>query len=635
MPHHKVSSKSGIFTPKLMRAFAPLVLLLTLVVGSLPTAHAVGPTVSVSSPTEGAVHKDAVTLSATVGADTQGVTFKVVGPMVSTTFAEDTTAPYSVSWDSTAGLNKLDYTITAVARSAGGSTTSAPVKIKLDNAPFPDRVIVVGDSVTQQAFDPNADGTFSYTANAPTVANRGVFAAAGWAVPQVQDTVNNYSIFRWPERLVVAMGLNDASTLAGDGWNTDDLNRFRTLINTPQSNTCVVLVLPGHAATGSTPWFSQWATEIDQARADLTQLATERPRTMLIDWQTVIDQNPQYMDEDGIHLLTPNTNPDQDLALAAQGQIAAVEPAAAAARQEFYWNGAAQCESPSATFQPPAGGAPVVGSVPLAVTATKTQSVQFKVDGVNIGSPVTSAPFQLNWDSTTMPNGSPMLNGNHTITAVSTSQVGSHTATVTVNVQNPPLPGTVEVVGDSITFQAVWYHGFLPTAPASAGLDVHAWLGWKVQDVQSHVTEKAAQRWPETLIIALGTNDSAVVAGGDGWTQADLQHFRTLINTVHPATKIALVLPGYGLGINPAHAAQQDLAKQALTALATERPHTIVVSWQDKITADPSIMDPDGIHLKWEDYTKPDGTPDRRVTAHAAGVRQQLYWDAWQFALQN
>jgi hypothetical protein len=273
-------------------------------------------------------------------------------------------------------------------------------------------------------------------------------------------------------------------------------------------------------------------------------------------------------------------------------------------------------------------------------------SVQFQVDGQNIGSPVTQAPYQLDCDTTTMPDGTPTTNGTHTITAISTKASGApHTATKTVNVQNPPLPGTVELVGDSITFQAFWYHGFLSTAPDQAHLDVWSWLGWQVPDVQPHVTQQAALRKPETLIVALGTNDSSVLTqyGQDGWTQADLQRFRTLINTVHPDTKVALVLPGYGPGINPAHAAQMDLAKQQLTALAAERPHTIVVSWQDKIDADPGIMDPDGIHLITEEYNNPDGTPAlnadgtraKRVVKHAADTRQQLYWDAWQLALQK
>lgn len=616
----------------------------------MTTVQAAGPTVSVTSPVANSTQSGTITIQASAGTGTLGVQFKINGVNLGT---EDTTAPYTSNWDtkfapkSSGGSSdtiNIDYNITAVARGTGGSTTSTPVKVKLYNTtPISGTTIVVGDSVSQQAFDPNADGTFTYTANAPTPESyRRVFAHMGWTVSDVQTTTSNYAIFRWPQKFVVAMGLNEAGTMfGGDGWTSADLDRFRTLINTSLSGTCTVLVLPGHGAGAD----AAWAAEIDEARAALVQLATERPRTYTVDWQPVIDQHPEYVDEDGIHLLTPYTTPAEDLAAASQDKMNPVDPVAADARQNFYWNAAAQCDAPSATFQTPANNAKVEGTVSLAVNTIGAPSVQFKVDGQDIGSPVTGTPYQLNWDTTTMPNGTATTNGTHTITAVSTNFTGSSTTSITVNVQNPPLPGTVELVGDSITFQSFWYHGFLPTAPDDAHRDIYAWLGWQVRDVQAHVTEKAAQRWPETLIVALGTNDSSVLTewGQDGWTPADLQRFRTLINTVHPSTKVVLVLPGYGAGVNPNHATQMDLAKQDLTALATERPHTIVVSWQALIDADPTIMDTDGIHLAWETYNNPDGTPAlnpdgtpaRRVTKHAADTRQQLYWDAWQLALQN
>ncbi len=73
----------------------------------------------------------------------------------------------------------------------------------------------------------------------------------------------------------------------------------------------------------------------------------------------------------------------------------------------------------------------------MAVTATAADnvavaSVQFKLDGNNLGSPVTSAPYQINWNTTTATNAS------HSLTAVATdtsNNTGSSTA-VTVTVSN-------------------------------------------------------------------------------------------------------------------------------------------------------------------------------------------------------
>ncbi|HLG91434.1 MAG TPA: IPT/TIG domain-containing protein [Acidimicrobiales bacterium] len=78
-------------------------------------------------------------------------------------------------------------------------------------------------------------------------------------------------------------------------------------------------------------------------------------------------------------------------------------------------------------------------SVVLSASASDPRgvhSVQFLVDGNPVGSPVTTAPYQLAWDSTTV------LNGAHTISAQATDQYGyTETATpVTVNVSNASQP---------------------------------------------------------------------------------------------------------------------------------------------------------------------------------------------------
>lgn len=91
------------------------------------------PTVGITSPSNGAtVSGTAVTLSANASDNVgvAGVQFKVDGNNVG---AEDTTAPYSVSWNSTTVLNG-DHTVTAVARdAAGNSTTSAGVTVNVSN----------------------------------------------------------------------------------------------------------------------------------------------------------------------------------------------------------------------------------------------------------------------------------------------------------------------------------------------------------------------------------------------------------------------------------------------------------------------------------------------------------------------
>jgi hypothetical protein len=115
---------------------------------------------------------------------------------------------------------------------------------------------------------------------------------------------------------------------------------------------------------------------------------------------------------------------------------------------------------PAVNLTAPASGASVSGM--LAVRANASDDVgivgvQFKHDGANLGAEVTTAPYTVNADTTTVPNGS------HTLTAVARDAAGNLTtaAPVTVNVANggtpPPPPG-------SIVFSCLF-----PNAPTNCG----------------------------------------------------------------------------------------------------------------------------------------------------------------------
>jgi Domain of unknown function (DUF1929)/Bacterial Ig domain/Kelch motif len=96
---------------------------------------------------------------------------------------------------------------------------------------------------------------------------------------------------------------------------------------------------------------------------------------------------------------------------------------------------------PIITMTAPADGATVSGSA-VTVSANATDnlavsSVQFLLDGNPLGAPVVQAPYTMNWDSTTVANGS------HTLSARATDPAGNiGTATpVTVTVANAPPVG--------------------------------------------------------------------------------------------------------------------------------------------------------------------------------------------------
>ena len=92
--------------------------------------------VSITSPASGAFVRATTTVSATVtglgGATVVGVQFTIDGVNLG---AEDTTAPFSIPWN-TAQSSNGSHTLTAVARDLlGGQSTSAPVTVTVDNVP--------------------------------------------------------------------------------------------------------------------------------------------------------------------------------------------------------------------------------------------------------------------------------------------------------------------------------------------------------------------------------------------------------------------------------------------------------------------------------------------------------------------
>jgi glucose/arabinose dehydrogenase len=114
------------------------------------------PSVSITSPTGGTVNGAVtVTASASDNVGVVGVQFKLDGSNLG---SENTTAPYNVTWDTTAGSNG-SHTLTAVARDgSNNSAASSPVQVNvLNNAPnFVNDTLIIGlDEPTNMVFTPD------------------------------------------------------------------------------------------------------------------------------------------------------------------------------------------------------------------------------------------------------------------------------------------------------------------------------------------------------------------------------------------------------------------------------------------------------------------------------------------------
>src|SRR5437773_11230963 len=147
--------------------------------------------VTVTSPASGSTVSGTVPVTASVtsvGALTvAGVQFKLDGNNLG---AEDTTAPYSVSWNTTTASN-ASHTLTAVARdSLGMLWTSDPVTVTVFNDTTPPSV-----SITSPASGATVSGTTAVTADASdNVCVAGVPFRLDGANLGAEDTTTPYSI---------------------------------------------------------------------------------------------------------------------------------------------------------------------------------------------------------------------------------------------------------------------------------------------------------------------------------------------------------------------------------------------------------------------------------------------------------
>jgi len=145
------------------------------------------PTASLTSPPAGPV-SGTVSVAATASDDrgVAGVRFRLDGNNLG---GEDTSPPYSISWDTTTA-SVGNHTLTAVARDAAtNTTTSAPVSVTVTNSTpsfVNDRVVIGLDEPTNVAFAP--DGRIFVTERDGTV----------WVVQPGADAVDPAPLLQLP-----------------------------------------------------------------------------------------------------------------------------------------------------------------------------------------------------------------------------------------------------------------------------------------------------------------------------------------------------------------------------------------------------------------------------------------------------
>ncbi|HEX7862769.1 MAG TPA: LamG-like jellyroll fold domain-containing protein [Verrucomicrobiae bacterium] len=168
------------------------------------------PVVSITSPAQAATVSGNVTISANATDDVGvlGVQFRVDGANVG---AEDTTVPYSISWNS-AALPNGNHNITAIARDASGKqTTSSPVTVNVNNTTPPP----VTGLVAAYGFKEGAGTT---TADSSGNNNNGTLSAAAWTPSGQAGNALAFSASNQRVNINDAASLDLTSGLTVEAW---------------------------------------------------------------------------------------------------------------------------------------------------------------------------------------------------------------------------------------------------------------------------------------------------------------------------------------------------------------------------------------------------------------------------------
>jgi hypothetical protein len=395
------------------------------------------PTVAISAPAAGAMLAAVVTVNATAADNVGvvGVQFRLDGAALG---VEDTAAPYSVQWDTrtaTAGAHVL----TAVARDAAGNTaTSTSVAVTVDNT-------APAVNISAPAAGATVSSTITVTASASdNVAVAAVQFRLGGTPLGAEDTIAPFEA-TWDTR-TATNGLHSLTAVARDSaGNITTSAAVEVSVNNTTGDTTPPVVSMTAPAAGATV---AGTVTVNADASDNIGVAGVRFRLDGVDLGAEDTAAPYSIAWDsrtaanGSHVLT------------AVARDAAGNTTTSTAVSVTVDNIA-----PTVSVTAPAAGTTVAGTVTVTAAASDNVSVvgvQFRLDGVNLGTEDTAAPYSVPWDTTTATNGS------HTLTAVARDAAGNSTtaAAVTVTVSNTAANTLrIDEGNTAIEYQGSWNQG--------------------------------------------------------------------------------------------------------------------------------------------------------------------------------
>src|SRR5437899_3466048 len=461
------------------------------------------PMVSMTAPAAGSTVAGTVTVSAsaTDNVGVVGVQFKLDGANLGT---EVTAAPYTTSWNTTLAAIGV-HTLTAVARDAAGNTATAPaVSLTVVRKPtitsFTPTSGPVGTMVTISGTDftgvtavtfngVNGDpftvtsataiqdsvpmgattGPLSVTTTGGMATSASVFTVVNDATPPAVSITAPVAGATVTGTITVSVSAADNVGVVGVQFKLDGANLGAEVTAAPYTtgwNTAVAaigahtLTAVARDAAGNTATAAAVSVTVADTTPPAVSMTAPSAGSMVSGTLSVSASATDHVGVvgvqvklDGPHLgaevttapylvsWNPTLATNGAHNLTAVARDAAGNTATSVAISVTVLN---DTTPPTVSMTAPAAGATVGGTITVSASATDdvgVVGVQFKLDGVNLGSLITAAPYTLAWITTTASNGT------HTLTAVA-RDAARNTATsssVTVTVFNDSTPPAVSL----------------------------------------------------------------------------------------------------------------------------------------------------------------------------------------------
>lgn len=318
------------------------------------------------------------------------------------------------------GTNTAKFTYEASGRTGNRSATVAVSNYKSGDAKWKPLAVNVTPGVTYTFSDwykstatSGIDVVLTTTSGAVSYIWKGDYAAS----PTWKQAAFTYKAPANAKTLTIHHYLRTNGTLTIDDYSltaplTTPIPTTPTVeLSSPANNTTVNGVIAVSATAGGGSPIT--GVQFKLNGANLGAADTTAPYS--INWDTATVAN-------GTHTLTATATNAAGLTATASSMITVNNPTA-----------------PVVAITAPVNNATVSGTHTVTASATSNSAVtgvQFKLDGANLGSPDTTAPYSIDW------NTAATANGTHTLSAVATNAAGQSTAApaVMVTVNNTVTP---------------------------------------------------------------------------------------------------------------------------------------------------------------------------------------------------